>query len=175
LPLKDVISTKGIRTTGGLEDPRELRPVFDSTVGRALPAASMPVLERRTRTSSRWAPRPKLGLRPDAQSWDVTRVRVLGRGSAAAVSAGLRHGRSAPTRRVGQAAVGVLRKRWIAADVRHRLALRHRRVRASLDQVGPVSRHVRDNALLYRIISGLDENDSTTVDGRRLSSRTATT
>ena len=35
---------------------------------------------------------------------------------------------------------------------------------SSLDQVGPVSRNVRDNALLYRIISGLDEHDSTTVD-----------
>ena len=41
---------------------------------------------------------------------------------------------------------------------------------SSLDQVGPVTRNVRDNALLYRIISGRDENDSTTVDvpaGRR--------
>ena len=35
---------------------------------------------------------------------------------------------------------------------------------SSLDQVGPVTRNVRDNALLYRIISGRDENDSTTVD-----------
>jgi aspartyl-tRNA(Asn)/glutamyl-tRNA(Gln) amidotransferase subunit A len=35
---------------------------------------------------------------------------------------------------------------------------------SSLDQVGPVTRNVRDNALLYRIISGLDEHDSTTVD-----------
>ena len=35
---------------------------------------------------------------------------------------------------------------------------------SSLDQVGPVTKTVRDNALLYRIISGRDENDSTTVD-----------
>ena len=35
---------------------------------------------------------------------------------------------------------------------------------SSLDQVGPVTRTVRDNALLYRIISGRDANDSTTVD-----------
>ena len=35
---------------------------------------------------------------------------------------------------------------------------------SSLDQVGPVTRNVRDNALLYGIISGRDENDSTTVD-----------
>src|SRR4029079_7494625 len=35
---------------------------------------------------------------------------------------------------------------------------------SSLDQVGPVTRNVRDNALLYRIISGLDEHDSTTVE-----------
>jgi aspartyl-tRNA(Asn)/glutamyl-tRNA(Gln) amidotransferase subunit A len=35
---------------------------------------------------------------------------------------------------------------------------------SSLDQVGPVTKTVRDNALLYGIISGRDECDSTTVD-----------
>jgi aspartyl-tRNA(Asn)/glutamyl-tRNA(Gln) amidotransferase subunit A len=35
---------------------------------------------------------------------------------------------------------------------------------SSLDQVGPVTKTVRDNALLYRIISGQDENDTTTVE-----------
>jgi aspartyl-tRNA(Asn)/glutamyl-tRNA(Gln) amidotransferase subunit A len=35
---------------------------------------------------------------------------------------------------------------------------------SSLDQVGPVAKNVRDCAWLYSIISGRDENDSTTVD-----------
>src|SRR5262249_51253515 len=35
---------------------------------------------------------------------------------------------------------------------------------SSLDQIGPTTRTVRDCALLYRIIAGRDENDSTTVD-----------
>jgi aspartyl-tRNA(Asn)/glutamyl-tRNA(Gln) amidotransferase subunit A len=35
---------------------------------------------------------------------------------------------------------------------------------SSLDQVGPTTRTVRDCALLYRIIAGRDENDTTTVD-----------
>jgi aspartyl-tRNA(Asn)/glutamyl-tRNA(Gln) amidotransferase subunit A len=35
---------------------------------------------------------------------------------------------------------------------------------SSLDQVGPTTKNVRDCALLYRIISGRDDNDSTTVD-----------
>jgi aspartyl-tRNA(Asn)/glutamyl-tRNA(Gln) amidotransferase subunit A len=35
---------------------------------------------------------------------------------------------------------------------------------SSLDQVGPVTKTVRDNALLYGISSGRDECDSTTVD-----------
>jgi aspartyl-tRNA(Asn)/glutamyl-tRNA(Gln) amidotransferase subunit A len=36
---------------------------------------------------------------------------------------------------------------------------------SSLDQVGPVTRNIRDSAILYGIISGRDEeNDSTTVD-----------
>jgi aspartyl-tRNA(Asn)/glutamyl-tRNA(Gln) amidotransferase subunit A len=35
---------------------------------------------------------------------------------------------------------------------------------SSLDQVGPVAKNVRDCAFLYSIISGRDENDTTTVD-----------
>jgi aspartyl-tRNA(Asn)/glutamyl-tRNA(Gln) amidotransferase subunit A len=35
---------------------------------------------------------------------------------------------------------------------------------SSLDQVGPVTKTVRDCAFLYSVISGRDENDSTTVD-----------
>jgi aspartyl-tRNA(Asn)/glutamyl-tRNA(Gln) amidotransferase subunit A len=35
---------------------------------------------------------------------------------------------------------------------------------SSLDQVGPVTKTVRDNALLYAIISGRDDCDSTTVE-----------
>jgi len=44
---------------------------------------------------------------------------------------------------------------------------------SSLDQVGPVTRNVRDNALLYRIISGIDVNDSTTVSVPRVELPTA--
>jgi len=35
---------------------------------------------------------------------------------------------------------------------------------SSLDQVGPITRTVRDNAFLYRVVSGRDPNDTTTVD-----------
>ncbi len=35
---------------------------------------------------------------------------------------------------------------------------------SSLDQVGPVARNVRDCALLYSLIAGRDERDSTTVE-----------
>src|SRR5205814_10668464 len=35
---------------------------------------------------------------------------------------------------------------------------------SSLDQVGPVTKTVRDCAFLYSVIAGRDENDSTTVD-----------
>src|SRR5579864_3915576 len=35
---------------------------------------------------------------------------------------------------------------------------------SSLDQVGPVTKTVRDCAYLYSVISGRDDNDSTTVE-----------
>src|SRR5262249_53399074 len=35
---------------------------------------------------------------------------------------------------------------------------------SSLDQIGPITKTVRDNALLYRVIAGRDPCDSTTVE-----------
>ncbi|MEI6358332.1 MAG: amidase family protein, partial [Verrucomicrobiota bacterium] len=52
----------------------------------------------------------------------------------------------------------------LAIDAAHRFQFGVVAFASSLDQVGPVTRNVRDNALLYRIISGRDVHDSTTVD-----------
>ena len=78
--------------------------------------------------------------------------------------AGSPRGASGQHRRLDQAAFGTLRQRRAAADLRHRVAVRNRRVRIDLDQIGPVAKTVRDVARLYSIIAGRDVNDSTTVE-----------
>ena len=133
IALKDVISTEGVETTAGSRILEGYVPVFDATVDRALQGArACRCSARRTRTSSRWARRPR--TRPTARRATRGTRRACpggsGGGSAAAVSAGLAPwALGSDTGGSIKQPAALTRHRRPAPDLRHRLALRRRRVR----------------------------------------------
>jgi aspartyl-tRNA(Asn)/glutamyl-tRNA(Gln) amidotransferase subunit A len=167
IALKDNITTRGIPTTAGSRILEGYVPVFDSTVASRVQDAGLPLLGKTNLDEfAMGSSTENSAYGPSHNPWDPERVPGgSSGGTAAAVAGGL-----APWG-LGSDTGGSIKQPaslcgLVGLRPTYGTVSRYGIVAfaSSLDQVGPITKTVRDCARLYATIAGRDPCDSTTVE-----------